>query len=217
MRVRAWLTVGLIAAVLQIAGCGSSGSEPGEVSGSRISAQAVRNGCHMVCTTCAPGTRCLRRCRLECPQDVVSCGSNMCRNGDVCCNESCGICAPPGGSCTQQVCGPTPPCVDTVLCIRGFHWSPTQCACVPDGSCVTDDDCRLIPDFCTGCDCRALSVQEPDPTCPGPGVRCFADPCMSLKAMCLHGQCASFRTSTGPHAPRQPHAPHAPRAPGGRR
>ena len=24
--------------------------------------------------------------------------------GQVCCNESCGICALPGGACTQQIC-----------------------------------------------------------------------------------------------------------------
>jgi hypothetical protein len=33
------------------------------------------------------------------------CGSNTCGAGEFCCNESCGICAPIGGGCTQQYCG----------------------------------------------------------------------------------------------------------------
>jgi len=36
------------------------------------------------------------------------CGSNSCSSGEFCCNESCGICAPKGGSCTQQICEPGP-------------------------------------------------------------------------------------------------------------
>lgn len=34
------------------------------------------------------------------------CGKNLCPAGQQCCNESCGICAPPGGACTQQACEP---------------------------------------------------------------------------------------------------------------
>jgi hypothetical protein len=32
------------------------------------------------------------------------CGANTCADGEYCCNPSCGICAPEGGFCTQQVC-----------------------------------------------------------------------------------------------------------------
>ena len=34
------------------------------------------------------------------------CGPNVCAPGEVCCNESCGICTKPNGLCTQQLCGP---------------------------------------------------------------------------------------------------------------
>lgn len=34
-----------------------------------------------------------------------ACGDTVCGAGDSCCNASCGICAPTGGSCTQEVCG----------------------------------------------------------------------------------------------------------------
>jgi len=36
--------------------------------------------------------------------DSMDCGPSRCRPGQFCCNESCGICAPLGGACTQQVC-----------------------------------------------------------------------------------------------------------------
>ena len=39
-------------------------------------------------------------------QAGVACGTTTCTRGDVCCNDSCGICTPPGGFCTQQICAP---------------------------------------------------------------------------------------------------------------
>jgi hypothetical protein len=128
------------------------------------------------------------------------------------------------------------PCVDTQLCIRGFHWSPSQCRCVPDGSCEGDTDCRAFSDYCSGCDCRALSAEQPDPACAGPGVQCFADPCLGTSALCVNGQCTlgpcidtqlcirGFRWSPErcacvpirphpPHVPRNPSSPHNPHQP----
>jgi hypothetical protein len=37
-----------------------------------------------------------------------ACGTITCSYGQVCCNASCGICVPPGGTCTQLACEPTP-------------------------------------------------------------------------------------------------------------
>lgn len=36
---------------------------------------------------------------------IERCGPNVCLGADRCCNESCGICAPPGGACIQPHCG----------------------------------------------------------------------------------------------------------------
>lgn len=36
---------------------------------------------------------------------ATPCGDKFCAEGQVCCNASCGICTPPGGFCTMQVCG----------------------------------------------------------------------------------------------------------------
>jgi hypothetical protein len=58
------------------------------------------------------------------------------------------------------------------------------------GSCATDADCRTFSDYCTGCDCRALSRTERDPVCPGPGVQCLVDPCDRQRAVCSAGRCA---------------------------
>ncbi|KAK1827426.1 hypothetical protein QBC39DRAFT_361877 [Podospora conica] len=40
--------------------------------------------------------------------DKVKCGKNTCGEGEVCCNDSCGICTKKGGACTLQWCGPMP-------------------------------------------------------------------------------------------------------------
>ncbi len=37
---------------------------------------------------------------------------------------------------------------------------------------------------------QALAASDPDPVCSGPGVRCFADPCVGLTAVCLAGSCS---------------------------
>jgi hypothetical protein len=33
------------------------------------------------------------------------CGPRSCAEGEFCCNDSCGLCAPPGGACIQPYCG----------------------------------------------------------------------------------------------------------------
>jgi len=57
-----------------------------------------------------------------------ACGSLTCAPGQVCCNDSCGICTAPGDSCTQQLCD--------------------------DGSQVGDDPCagKACGDECSTCE-----------------------------------------------------------------
>ena len=58
---------------------------------------------------------------------VIPCGSVLCTGGNECCNASCGICAPPGGRCTNSLrpsgslrmsvaCGPNTCNVGQVCC-----------------------------------------------------------------------------------------------------
>ncbi|HZI13693.1 MAG TPA: hypothetical protein VE153_25170 [Myxococcus sp.] len=65
------------------------------------------------------------------------CGTNTCGSGEFCCNESCGICAPKGGFCTQQVCEPTTLC-GTNTCGTGEFCCNASCGiCAPLGdSCI---------------------------------------------------------------------------------
>jgi hypothetical protein len=58
-------------------------------------------------------------------------------------------------------------------------------------ACSSDKDCRLVADYCTGCDCRALGSAEPDPVCTGPGVQCFADACLNKTPACVGGRCVA--------------------------
>ena len=247
MKTRTLFAAALVVLATQVVASGASDPSSPEIAGTRMSRAARKAGCRTVCTHCAPGTICPHHCVIQCAGNATPCGPSACSNGEVCCNESCGICTPPDGVCTQQACtppvqcvenalcirgfhwsprkcmcipdSPPPVCVDTVLCIRGFHWSPLQCRCVPDvpGQCTTDTDCRSFSDYCTGCDCRALSMSDLDPTCTGPGVRCFADPCMDKTAVCANGLCMQTScpapTPGRPRGPRAPHAPHAPRGP----
>jgi hypothetical protein len=49
---------------------------------------------------CCPGAGCVAGwCR---PQEA--CGPASCGAGTYCCNASCGICAPVGEGCTQELC-----------------------------------------------------------------------------------------------------------------
>ncbi|HMI92920.1 MAG TPA: protease complex subunit PrcB family protein, partial [Polyangiales bacterium] len=55
---------------------------------------------------CPTGTRCeLHQGEPTCLSDgSQDCGPAICSEGSVCCNFSCGICTPPGGFCTRQLC-----------------------------------------------------------------------------------------------------------------
>ena len=187
----------LLAIVLLVAtGCGPN--DAGEIEGTRATSAALRAGCVVDCPPPCEGREpCqLRPCRLICPPGVTPCGSTTCERGDVCCNASCGICTPPGGTCTQQVCAPEEgPCAEHALCKPGYQWSAERCACVADDSatCRKDTDCQLFSDYCTGCACRGLSRFDSEPACGLPGERCFAPPCMDQRAACVQGRCVAQR------------------------
>lgn len=194
-----------MACVGLLAGCPGSSDDPdsagdggaGGISGSdgavKAGVDAGKDECDPgACKETQPVPRCgpLPRCTKEgtgvchwvvahCvdPQPApVLCGSKTCAAGLVCCNASCGICAPPDGACTQMFCEP----------------KESDAGTAP-GACKVDSDCRLFDDYCTGCDCRALSKSAPDPTCSGPGVRCLRAPCQGEMAACENGKCVVRR------------------------
>jgi hypothetical protein len=127
------------------------------------------------------------------------CGTNTCAAGEYCCNASCGLCAPMGAACIQIACVPPPspadagPCIDFVDCVLGKVWSTTECACVPapKSPCTTASDCRLVADYCNGCNCLSLGTGEQTPACSGQIAMCFLDPCSTKSAACVSGHCVA--------------------------
>jgi hypothetical protein len=113
----------------------------------------------------------------------------------------------------QAALGSSRPCASSLSCPKGTQCTtelgvcnrPPGCdrpgAICPDvcygtcdkpvvaSACTTNADCRTFSDYCTGCDCRALSTSDPDPKCKGPGVQCFVDPCLNKTAVCEYGRC----------------------------
>lgn len=108
--------------------------------------------------------------------------TTMCAPGEICTTED-GVCNRPPGCAPGAIC----PAVCYGTCRPG------------DGqpaACKSDADCRTFSDYCTGCDCRVLSVGQKDPVCPGPGVQCFVDPCFNKQAACENGQCVLRSTAS---------------------
>jgi hypothetical protein len=114
------------------------------------------------------------------PQPPKACLSSVdCSDGKFCTTET-GVCNPPpgcgGGGGNRDIACPAV-CYGT-------------CEPKPAAQCRSDSDCRAFAFMCTGCDCLALGPGDPEPMCPGPGVQCFADPCLNKKAVCTGGRCA---------------------------
>ncbi|WP_156338212.1 hypothetical protein [Chondromyces crocatus] len=80
------------------------------------------------------------------------CGNNECGPGTFCCNASCGVCAPKGGACTQQVCDPVAKVGEdltvgevcgSVICGKGLSCCNASCSrCVPKGMMCTQEACN---------------------------------------------------------------------------
>lgn len=91
----------------------------------------------------------------------IACGPTTCAAGMVCCNESCGVCTAPGGSCTDEVC------VDAGMRDAGVMGRDAggarTCGGTGGGMCAADSYCDAdcnVPD--------ATGTCQPRPEiCPG--------------------------------------------------
>jgi hypothetical protein len=122
------------------------------------------------------------------PKDAGSSMADDMDAGSSCVSKQGGAC---GGN-TMHPC----------TCAAGLTCTPRPGSQLPVGdvggtceqaasqaSCMTDADCRLEADYCTGCNCVALATGQSLKPCSGPGVRCLADPCMNKHVACQSGQC----------------------------
>lgn len=109
------------------------------------------------------------------PQPAACASSESCPSGTFCTTES-GVCNRPPGCKDGAIC--------PAVCYGTCEKKPAQ-----PPECRSDADCRAFSFMCTGCECLALAANEAEPMCPGPGVQCFADPCLNKAAVCSAGQC----------------------------
>lgn len=119
------------------------------------------------------------------------CGPTTCPEGQVCCNESCGICTPPGGSCIQIFCGDD----------GGEDPGPSLVACggitgeaCPEGfTCVDDptDDCDPATG---GADCLGVCQR----TCQSDADCLDGDSDACTGAACEEGTCVYFIVTCAP-------------------
>ena len=117
-------------------------------------------------------------------ESLVTCANVRCMAGSHCVSRHHKV------SCVKDT-NACPP--NNKACMLGYHYdnTPGVCTCVADAECKSNADCRVEADYCTGCNCLALAPNEKVPACTGPGVRCFADPCMTKTAVCSKGQCVT--------------------------
>jgi hypothetical protein len=72
-----------------------------------------------------------------------ACGDATCGEGEYCCNESCGVCAPFGGACTQEVCEPGGAACGTNTCGAGEYCCNVSCGiCAPEGGACSQQECE---------------------------------------------------------------------------
>jgi len=123
------------------------------------------------------------------------CGSLSCALGEVCCNASCEICTPPGGSCIAVICEPSdlePPdassvcgdrsCLSGELCCPSCPGAPPECiaarscprlACPPPSDAGLCGSCPAGMACCDACPgdpplCLPSGSPCPDLLCPPP-------------------------------------------------
>lgn len=123
------------------------------------------------------------------PPGPVSCGSNWCAPGLVCCNAACGLCAPPGVVCSQRMCGvataPVSVLCGMATCNVGYVCCNASCGtCVLPGRTCDLRSCGRDMQFPTvetcgfsTCNSGFECCNPSCGTCVRPGESCSHDPC----------------------------------------
>jgi hypothetical protein len=135
-------------------------------------------------------------CACNPPPGPVQCGPNTCAAGEVCCNESCGICTAPDGACTQQFCEPLDAGQGPVQCGPNVCASGEVCCnescgiCTPPNGVCTQQACAPA-DAGTGTACGfntcAPGTECCNPSCGicvPPGFACTQQVCACPPVVC---------------------------------
>ena len=110
---------------------------------------------------------CYGNCRPA--KDGPACGTVRCAAGMVCCNDSCGICTPPNGGCTKQICVP------------------------PGGRVRADADCRWRRTTARAVTAARSPRTRSFPSCRARAWLASSIRAASKKAQCVNGACAWSR------------------------
>ena len=122
-------------------GCASSESCPsGQICTTEQGACEAPPGCRGTTSTLVA---CPAVCYGVCkPKDLVPppkgepCGKNTCAVGEICCNDSCGICTPPGAGCVTVDCHDDPPPPKGEACGKNTCAVGETCCNASCGICV---------------------------------------------------------------------------------
>ncbi|HEY8430582.1 MAG TPA: hypothetical protein VIL20_19515 [Sandaracinaceae bacterium] len=114
----------------------------------------------------------------------VRCGAVLCAPGQVCCNSSCNLCAPPDAACATVLC--------THECTSDADCGPGEFCRFPDGACGGAGLCTALVSECRDvvqetCGCDGVTYLSPcDAFAAGVSVRhdgaCRAEPCAAQDA-----------------------------------
>lgn len=142
------------------------------------------------------------------------CGANVCTDGLVCCNASCGICAPPDAACTTIACPEPVVCdgevcsEDGAVCCPGCFPGEAFCsgeggACPPiacTDECTTDADCGPGGECCNECDPSGVGrCAEPGTACPDIGCPpTCGDSICGADEQCCPGGCPGIADNCQP-------------------
>lgn len=145
---------------------------------------------------------------------AVRCGPATCAAGEVCCNASCGICAPFGEGCIAiacpftcgaEVCEPgvsacCPGCAPGQSMCAGPGGECPPVACPPPTSCADGSECFDGQECCTSCDGTSFCA-EPGTSCPDllcPPRECESDVDCGMGAACCSDCGGGSFCSEGP-------------------
>lgn len=124
--------------------------------------------------------------------ECTACDRKHCETGTHCEMQEIWCITTPCEPIAQCVPDKTDPCA-TVKCAAGY-----QCVANPDGTagcqplskdfCNADADCKLVDNYCGGCECLALATWATPPSCTDP-FACLVQPCGGKSVACVNNQC----------------------------